>query len=476
MREIPPDLLKRLHTHGQQHLVRGWDSLDAGARANLVEQLAGVDFAELEALFRKKDGPHAVLPSRERIAPLPVEERQDVSEEAFKRGEDAIRNGEVAVLLVAGGQGSRLGSDRPKGVWPVGPVSGASLFQIHAEKVLALRRRYGASVPFLVMTSPATHAETLAYFEENNSFGLPKAGVHFFQQGTMPALDLKTGKLLFEKPGQLFLSPNGHGGTLTALADSGLLAKLKADGVKQIFYFQVDNPLVRIADPAFVGRHIETDSEVSSKVVFKETPEEKVGILSLVNGRCAIVEYSDLPAAMANERTPNGELAFRAGSPAIHLFSVPFLERATAGSTRLAFHIAKKKVACLGDDGQPFTPTAENALKFELFVFDALPLADRWLAMAVRREDEFAPLKNATGADSPETVRKLMIDRAARMLEAAGATVPRENGESKFPLEISPLFALDETELLGKLSDSIAISGPTILNGINKNLATDEHG
>lgn len=464
MGDIPPDLLARLRSHGQEHVLRDWDALPAEARKKLVDQVKSIDFAELAALYKRRDEPHAVLPPRERIAPLPVESRSEVGAPSIARGEGAIRRGEVAVLLVAGGQGSRLGSDRPKGVWPVGPVSGASLFQIHAEKVLALRRRNGASVPFLVMTSPATHAETLAYFEEHDYFGLPEANVHFFQQGTMPALDLKTGKLLLEKPGQLFLGPNGHGGTLTALADSGLLARLKSDGVKQIFYFQVDNPLVRIADPAFVGRHIETDSEVSSKVVFKETPEEKVGILGLVDGRCAIVEYSDLPPAMATERATDGTLAFRAGSPAIHLFSVPFLERATAGSTRLAYHIAKKKVACLGDDGRPFAPAVENALKFELFVFDALPLADRWLAMEVKREDEFAPLKNATGADSPETVRRLMIGRAAKWLEAAGVAVPRENGESKYPLEISPLFALDETELLGKIEPTMTITAPTILD------------
>jgi UDP-N-acetylglucosamine/UDP-N-acetylgalactosamine diphosphorylase len=461
MSAVPADLQNQLETHGQQHVLRDWPTLTPTQRANLVEQLSGINFGELKQLFDKKDRPHAVLPPRDRIAPLPVEPRTDA---AVPTGEAAIRRGEVAVLLVAGGQGSRLGSDRPKGVYPVGPVSGASLFQIHAEKVLALRRRHAARVPFLVMTSPATHGETQPYFEQHNYFGLPKADVHFFQQGTMPALDLHTGKLLLEAPGQLFLSPNGHGGTLTALADSGLLAKLKADGVKHVFYFQVDNPLVRVADPAFVGRHIETDAEVSSKVVFKEQPEEKVGVLSLVNGRCAIIEYSDMPAEMSKERTPAGELAFRAGSPAIHLFSVPFLERVTSGDTRLAYHIAKKKVACLDENGQPVTPTKENALKFELFVFDALPLADRWLAMAVEREDEFAPLKNATGADSPETVRKLLVGRAARWLEAAGVAVPRENGEPKYPLEISPLFALDEAECKAKLPANFNVSGPVTLS------------
>ncbi|QEL18811.1 UTP--glucose-1-phosphate uridylyltransferase [Limnoglobus roseus] len=464
MMDLPPDLDQKLRSHDQQHLAFGWEALAIPERTNLVEQLAGLDFEHLKALYAKKDEPNAVLPSREQIEPLPVELRSDISPQVYTAGEDAIRRGEVAVLLVAGGQGSRLGSDRPKGVWPVGPVSGASLFQIHAEKVLALRRRYRASVPFLVMTSPATHHETTDFFAEHQYFGLPKEAVHFFQQGTMPALDIATGRLLLEKPGQLFLSPNGHGGTLTALADSGLLAKLKAEGVRHVFYFQVDNPLVRIADPAFVGRHIETDSEVSSKVVFKEKPEEKVGVLSLVNGRCTILEYSDLPEAMTRERTPTGELAFRAGSPAIHLFSVPFLERVTSGATRLAHHLARKKVPCLDAAGKPFTPTCENALKFELFVFDALPLADRWLAVAVERADEFSPLKNAKGADSPDTVRKDSIARAARWLEAAGVAVPRSNGEPTHALEISPLFALDETESRQKVDPALRITGPTLLS------------
>lgn len=464
MSDVPPELLHALRSHDQHHLLFGWESLAPHERANLAEQLAGIDFPLLKTLHAKKDLPGAALPPREQIAPLPVELRSDVPPRSVGIGEDAIRKGEVAVLLVAGGQGSRLGSDRPKGVYPVGPVSGASLFQIHAEKVLALRRQYGAEVPFLVMTSPATHAETVAFFEEHLFFGLPKSGVHFFQQGTMPALDIATGKALLERPGQLFQSPNGHGGTLTALADSGLLARLKASGVQHVFYFQVDNPLVHVADPAFVGRHIEKAAEVSSKVVFKERPEEKVGILSLVNGRCAIIEYSDMPDAMQRERTPAGDLAFRAGSPAIHLFSVPFLERITSGATRLTHHIARKKVPCLDAAGKPCMPTTENALKFELFVFDALPLADRWLAMAVNREDEFSPLKNATGADSPETVRRSLIERAARWLEAAGVTVPRTSGEPTYAIEISPLFALDAADCRSKIDAKLSIVGPTLVS------------
>src|SRR5262249_53870293 len=223
----------------------------------------------------------------ERIAPIPVSRLDPRNQEIQQQGVDALRCGNVAVLLVAGGQGSRLGFERPKGMFPIGPISQKTLFQIHAEKVLALGRRYGKAVPFLVMTSPATDAETKSFFEEHNYFGLAHKEVHFFCQGTMPALDMNTGRLLLDAPGRLFTSPNGHGGTLTALADSGLLDRLRERGIRQIFYFQVDNPLVKVADPRFLGHHLAASAEVSSKIVPKEGPTDKLGNMVLVDGRCS---------------------------------------------------------------------------------------------------------------------------------------------------------------------------------------------
>jgi UDP-N-acetylglucosamine/UDP-N-acetylgalactosamine diphosphorylase len=442
MHHVPPELLHRLTRHGQEHLLHGWDSLSHDQREGFVGQLAGIDFPELEELFARRNEPAAVLPPRDRIAALPVMDETPSAEER-RIGEESLRRGEVAALLVAGGQGSRLGFEKPKGMYPVGPVSGATLFQIHAEKVLALSRRYGRPVPLLVMTSPATHDDTEAFFRDNRFFGLPEKQVVFFQQGTMPALDLESGKLLLESPGRLFLSPNGHGGTLTALAETGLLGELKARGIRHVFYFQVDNPLVKVCDPGFLGRHIVVASEASSKVVFKEKPEEKVGVLAVVDGRCGIIEYSDLPAEMAAEREPDGTLRFRAGSPAIHLFSVPFLERVTARGSGLAFHVARKKVEYFDPAlGRVVKPERENALKFEKFVFDALPMADRWLAMATGRSEEFAPLKNATGSDTPDDVKRALIALHTRWLIAAGIET---NGHA---VEISALCALDEVECI----------------------------
>jgi UDP-N-acetylglucosamine/UDP-N-acetylgalactosamine diphosphorylase len=429
----------------------------------LIAQLGLINFPALRTLYAQRDAHAAALPPRSRIKPIPVQPKT-ATPATRAAGEEALRRGEVAVLLVAGGQGSRLGFEKPKGMYPVGPVTHASLFRIHAEKVLALSRRHGRPVPLLVMTSPATHNETEAYFNEHNFFGLPGGEVFFFQQGTMPAVDIATGQVLLDAPGKLSLCPNGHGGTLTALAESGLLSELESRGVRHVFYFQVDNPLVKVCDPDFLGTHILARSEASSKVVYKEQPGEKVGVLAVVGGRCTIIEYCDMPAEMAAETEPDGTLRFRAGSPAIHIFDVGFLKRVTS-SGGLAYHIARKKVLYIDTEtGEMNTPTVENALKFELFIFDALPLAERWVAMEAIRGEEFAPLKNASGPDSPDTVNEAMCRLHAGWLEAAGVRVPRlADGMPTHPIEISPLFALDAQECKRKASRELRLTGPLYL-------------
>jgi UDP-N-acetylglucosamine/UDP-N-acetylgalactosamine diphosphorylase len=454
MHPIPNALQQHLRHHGQEHVLTWWDQLTDDERRALVEQVQALDLSALRQLYEQREHAYAV-PSPERIAPVPVV-AHDSPHNAVARqhGEQALRAGEVAVLLVAGGQGSRLGFEHPKGMFAVGPVSGKSLFQMHAEKVLATQRRYGKPLPFLVMTSPATDAETRQFFAEHHYFDLPAAEVFFFQQGTMPALDLATGILLMEQRGQLFLSPDGHGGTLTALADSGLLDRLKQRGVRHIFYSQIDNPLVKIADPTFLGHHLTNRSEASSKIVAKRDALEKVGVFAQVDGRCMLIEYSDLPEELARQTDETGKLRLWAGNPAIHIFDVAFLERVTRGAQRIPFHVAKKKVPHLGDKGQSVQPSRENALKFERFIFDVLPLAERWTLVETLRHEEFAPLKNATGADSPESVRRALCNLAADWLERAGVEVPRDaEGNAKEALEISPLLALDADELAAKLKD-----------------------
>ncbi|HSQ54392.1 MAG TPA: UTP--glucose-1-phosphate uridylyltransferase, partial [Gemmata sp.] len=258
MTHVPKDLLDRLRATGQEHVLYRWEELAPFRREEFAAELAAIDFAELKTLVSqaRESSP---APVANAIDPLPVEPAEATSSQRGA-GEDALRSGHVAALIVAGGQGSRLGFEKPKGMYPVGPVSGATLFEIHAEKILALSRRFGRPIPFLVMTSPATDADTRADFAANRYFGLDPDQVIFFQQGTMPAVCRETGRLLLEEPGKLFLSPNGHGGTLTALAERGVLRELDARGVKHVYYFQVDNPLLKICDPAFLGKHIEARS------------------------------------------------------------------------------------------------------------------------------------------------------------------------------------------------------------------------
>jgi UDP-N-acetylglucosamine/UDP-N-acetylgalactosamine diphosphorylase len=396
-----------------------------------------------------------------------------------------LRAGAVAYLVVAGGQGTRLGFDHPKGMFPIGPVSGKSLYQLHAEKVLALRRRYGGALPFLAMTSPATHDETVQFFREHDHFGLGDA-VRFFCQGTMPAVDFDTGKVLMEGPASLSLSPNGHGGILAALRDAAMFDFLRDQRARTIYYFQVDNPLTDLSDAEFIGRHVAHRAEASTKVLPKKHPKEKMGNLVLVDGRCSIIEYSDLPDDWTTLRVRSqesgvrsqesgargqgsgisqeseGSLFFWGGNTAIHLFDVEFLRRMSETGDSIPWHLAKKKVPFLGPDGKVVEPKSENALKFEKFIFDVLPLAERWTVVATERAREFAPLKNATGDDSIDTARAALVDLAANWLEQAGAIVPRDpQGKVAVPVEISPLFALDAAEIKGKIKRGLRIEKAT---------------
>jgi UDP-N-acetylglucosamine/UDP-N-acetylgalactosamine diphosphorylase len=464
MLNIPDDLVQKLRAHGQDHVIAAWGRLDDSQRRALLAQLQQIDLKELEQLYARREQKD-VLPSRERIAPMPqvelsTAERQDYRE----RGVAAFRAGEVAYLLVAGGQGTRLGFDSPKGTFPIGPVSNKPLFQIHAEKVLALRRRFGVPTPLMIMTSPATDEPTRRFFAEHQNFGLHADEVWYFCQGTMPALDLATGRLLFDAPGRLSLSPNGHGGTLTGLKDSGLLDRLEDFGIKTISYFQVDNPLIKLVDFLFVGRHLGEGAEVSSKVLPKTGPKEKVGNFVLVDGRCSMIEYSDLPEEWAVQTDDRGRLEFWAGNPAIHLFDVAFLRHLTRDADSLPWHVARKKVPHVSDSGELVSPTKENALKFERFIFDVLPQAEQWTILPTAREEEFAPVKNAEGVDSPASCRRLMCNLAAAWLKEAGVEIPTDaEGNAQIPVEICPLFALEPEELREKVKGLPRIEKKTFL-------------
>eukprot|EP00913_Durusdinium_trenchii_P028493 g26721.t1 len=361
-----------------------------------------------------------------------------VRREASQYGEQLISAGKVGAMLVAGGQGSRLGFPHAKGKYPIGPVSERTLYQVLAEQLLARSRRAGISIPYYVMTSAATHDETIDFFETNAFFGLNPADVHFFQQASMPAVDATTGRLLLEDKGRLALSPDGHGGMLAALAAAGLLDDMRNRGVEYLYYHQVDNPTAIICDPEILGLHAVRKSEMSTKVVAKKSPTEKMGVVVDVDGQTQIIEYSDLPEEIAGKTDEDGRPLFWAGNMAIHVFDRAFLERMAAESDALPYHVAHKKVEFLDDDGNAVAPDSENAFKFERFIFDALPHATSALVVEADREREFNPVKNKEGNDSPKTAKAALNAVYAAWLRHAGAEVV-----DGIDLEISPLYAND---------------------------------
>lgn len=372
-------------------------------------------------------------------------------------GEKALRDGRVAAFLVAGGQGTRLGFDGPKGKFPVSPVKNKTLFQLHSEKILALSKKYDVIIPWYIMTSETNHQETVDFFVAHDYFGLNSKNVMFFRQEMIPALD-PYGRLILDEKDHIFRNPNGHGGSLSALKKSGALDDMKSRGIDLIFYFQVDNVLVKICDPDFIGSHLQEQAEMSAKVVTKTDPGEKVGVLGRIDGKLGVIEYSDLAEAEKTARNPDGTLKFRAGSIAIHILNVDFVELENEGGLKLPWHMAHKKVAHVDEEGNRVEPDEPNGYKFETFVFDALGDAKETVFLEVKREEEFSPVKNAKGIASPETARRDMVNQFRRWLEQAGVQIPTDcNNAANGLIEISPLFALDGDDLKVKVNSDLKI-------------------
>jgi UDP-N-acetylglucosamine/UDP-N-acetylgalactosamine diphosphorylase len=459
MTENTPSEKLRFEDAGQGQVFRFWDELDKGGKDRLCSDAREVDLDEIDRLVKtlvKGAGGEKLDLEGLEPAPYVVHPQkggeQALWKEAFDLGEDALRSGKVAAFTVAGGQGTRLGYDGPKGTFPVGPVSGKSLFQIFAEKLLTAGRRYGVEIPWFIMTSSINHEATVQAFEEGGYFGLSKDQVMFFSQGRMPAVD-PDGKVLLAEKDTIAMSPDGHGGALRALVRSGAVGRMKEQGIEAISYFQVDNPLVQIIDPAFIGFHLKGGSEMSSKMIPKAYVGEKVGHFCVQKGRTVVVEYSDMPEEMQEQRDGNGDLRFIAGSIAIHILAVDFVERVGGGESGMAlpFHRADKKIKTLDASGNPISPDKPNGIKFEMFVFDALPFAANPVIIETLREDDFSPVKNAEGVDSPETCRKDQIRQWTRWLKAAGVELATdESGLPQMTFEVSPLFADSQAAFVEK--------------------------
>jgi UDP-N-acetylglucosamine/UDP-N-acetylgalactosamine diphosphorylase len=448
-----PAIIDAFQRAGQGQVFAFFPQLDPAAQQRLLTEAAEVDLAEIAELNRTLLGQSAASINLEGLAPAPFvpvpEHGGDPAEWAKAKtiGEDALRAGRVAAFVVAGGQGTRLGYDGPKGTFPVTPIKRKSLFQVFAEKIRAAGQRYGKPIHWFIMTSHANHAATEAFFKDNRYFGLDSSRVHFFRQGRMPAVDFN-GKILLESPGSIAMSPDGHGGSLRALARSGALDVMKREGIDTLSYFQVDNPLVRVIDPAFIGFHLLRGSEMSSKMVPKAYPEEKVGHFCTQGGKTIVVEYSDLPIALQKEIDPTtGQLRYRAGSIAIHILNTDFIRRVADGAQGVAlpFHRADKKIPTVDRAGHAVKPEKANGVKFEMFVFDALPFARNPVVIETRRADDFSPVKNAEGVDSPKTCRDDQLRQFARWLKGNGAPLATDpSGLPSITIEVSPLFGYDE--------------------------------
>lgn len=451
----PDSIRSRYEEAGQGQVFAFADELSPDQLADLEKQAAGIDLGEVrhlvDTLVKNPTGGNENLAGElepARYEPLPTKGGDPgLWQRARTAGEETLSAGRVAAFVVAGGQGTRLGYDGPKGTFPVTPVLGKSLFQVFAEKIGTASKRYGHAIPWYVMTSVINHGETVRFFEEHDHFGLEEGQVRFFSQGLMPAVD-DEGKILLADKGRIALSPDGHGGSLRALHRSGAVAEMEAAGIDAISYFQVDNPLVRVIDPEFIGFHLLRESQLSSKALPKAYPEEKVGVFCERDGQNVVIEYSDLPRRLAEERDAEGELRFRAGSIAIHVFDRDFVKRLGSGedeNIRLPFHRARKKVSCLGADGSPVEPEEPNAYKFEMFVFDALPFASDPVIIETAREDDFSPVKNAEGVDSPRSSREDQLRQFARWFRAAGVELETDGtGLPGIAVEISPTFADSE--------------------------------
>ncbi|MDF1752333.1 MAG: UDPGP type 1 family protein [Verrucomicrobiales bacterium] len=457
---------------GQGHVFRFFDELTPEGQASLISQAEAIDLDELTGLIDT-----LVLGGGENIsgfgdmkpAPfIPLPENGGDPEQwaqAGAIGEEVIRAGRVAAFTPAGGQGTRLGYDGPKGTFEVTPVAKNTLFQVFAEKILAASKRYEVEIPWYIMTSTGNHDATVSFFEENNYFGLKPGNVKHFAQGTMPAVDFE-GKILMSDKGQIALSPDGHGGSMRALVRNGAVADMKARGIDCVAFFQVDNPLVRCIHPEFIGFHVQADSELSNKACVKSYAAEKVGVFVERNGKTEILEYSDLPDSLAEATDADGNLLYRAGSIAIHVFSLDLIERIGTNAdpnAKLPFHRANKKIPTIDESGNPVEPGEPNGVKFEMFGFDALPFAKNPVVIETARAEEFSPVKNAEGVDSPESSKKDQLRQFARWAKAAGIEIETdETGLPAIEFEVSPLFATSAAQLAERVK---AEGGVTIEQG-----------
>lgn len=477
-------LKRRYEECGQGHVFAYVDELSSKDRLSLIEQLSSIPVEQLSHWLQSAQE-SAVLGTNNDNTIEPFTFTDSIGSETssptttefyWKKGLEAIGRGEVAALVLAGGQGTRLGFDGPKGMFDIGLPSHSSLFQLIALRILKLKRlaksvssspslasgenptEHSCSLPFYIMTSPINHETTREYFANNDYFGLGGENVYFFQQGMLPCLNAD-GKIILETPSRVAMAPDGNGGIYPSLMSSGAFHDMHVQrGIRYLHVFSIDNALVKPADPAFVGFCIERGADCGNKSTRKTHPHEKVGVVALRNGKPCVVEYSEITPAMAELIVEGsgapGRLAFGSGNICNHFFTLEFLKRQVFPNFANFYHLAHKKIPYYDGNlrGTVHQPAQNNGVKLESFIFDVFPLAERFVVWEVERSREFAPVKNPTAEDSPESARAAITKLHRQWLRDAGAHLDDEKGgpgidndenltSERAACEISPLVS-----------------------------------
>lgn len=432
---------KRLQQFGQEHLLHFWDILSDAERHHLLQEIEGVDLELITRIIQESTAttPQTTRSELDSITPIRGQawESLDISERAAlaNQGMRALREGKAAAFLVAGGQGTRLGFSGPKGAFDIGLPSHKSLFQLQAERLLQLGKQCGKPIRWYIMTSVENHKETLAFFDAHKNFGMGMEQIRFFTQGELPVVDT-AGKILLFQKGKLSMGPNGNGGCFQALSENGILDEMRMHGVEWVFTYGVDNALVKVCDPRFLGYAMSSGLPAAGKTVAKAHAQERVGVFCLRDKLPSVIEYSEMTPEMNQRTNAQGELLFGSANLAIHLFRRDFLEEQAQGA--LPYHIAFKTIPFINTQGQLVTPSSPNAFKFELFMFDLFPKTKGMALLEVLREEEFAPVKNppTAEADSPLTARRLILNLHRHWALQAGYSDADLAG---MEIEVSPL-------------------------------------
>ena len=393
-----------LAEENQEQLLANFDTLDDTKKETLLDQILQIDFKQMKNLYNNVG--KNLENNDVKIEAIPYVEKAKIDgNEYFEEGAQTVKNGKLAIVTMAGGQGTRLGHNGPKGTFILNvKPEPRSIFELLCNTLKRANEKYNVSIPWYIMTSRENNSDTVKFFEENNYFNYNKNDIKFFTQGELPMLG-KDGKVLLNEEGLVKLAADGHGGVFESMFRNGIVDDMKKRGVEWIYIGPVDNPLTQMVDETLIGLAEEKHAMSAGKSVVKANPGEKVGVFCLKNGRPSVVEYSEISEEMANRRDENGGLAFGESHLNCNMFNIKGIEK--IGADKLPYHVAVKKANYMDENGNIVTATEPNAYKFESFIFDAFEKLDNMIILRVKREDEFAPVKNAEGVDSPETAIKL---------------------------------------------------------------------